>query len=197
LAFRSSNGLTKPEAGQPPQGDREQEDHHDAEPEVRRGEAPQRDRIGAVIPRRIALDRRHDTHRNADRERDDDRERGELERHRQLFEDQLAHRLLHPQRFAEVAAQHAFDPVQVANRQRLVQVHLLAQVRDHGRIAVLAGEHDGGIARQQLLQAEDQHRHEDQCRDDRRDAADEVGKHCGWPGSAGAGRVAYPRSGSS
>ena len=102
--------------------------------------------------------------------------RGELERHRELFHDELQHRLLHPQRLAEVALEHPFDPVQVADRQRIVEVHLLAQVRDDGRIAILAGEHDGGIARQQLLQAEDQHRHEDERRNDRRDAADEEGE---------------------
>ena len=54
--------------------------------------------------------------------------------------DQLAHRLLHAQRLAEVAVQHAADPVQVAHRQRLVEMQLLAQVRDHGRVALLAGE---------------------------------------------------------
>ena len=57
----------------------------------------------------------------------------------------------------------------VAHRQRLVEVHLLAQVRDHVRIALLARQHHRRIAGQQLLQPEDQHRDEEQRRDDRRE----------------------------
>ena len=79
------------------------------------------------------------------------------------------HRLLHAQRFAEIAAQHAAQPVEITDRQRLVEVQLLAQVRDDVGIAVLAGEHDSRIAGQELLQPEDQHRDEQQRRDDRRE----------------------------
>ena len=73
-------------------------------------------------------------------ERDDDRQRRELERYRELFEDQLAHRLLDAHRFAQIAFEHAARPIQVADRQRLIEVELLVQVRDHCRILVLAGE---------------------------------------------------------
>ena len=65
----------------------------------------------------------------------------------------------------------------VAHRQRLVEMHLRAQVRDDVRIALLAGEHHRRIAGQQLLQPEDQHRHEQQRRDDRREAPDEEVQH--------------------
>jgi hypothetical protein len=118
----------------------------------------------------------------------------------QLFEDELQHRLLHPQRLAEVAVQDALDPVQIADGKRFVEVHLLAEVRDDVRIAVFAGEDDRGVARQQLLQAEDQHRHEDQCRDDRADAANEVGEHLrgvcsvGFPASQSCDRSGHQRA---
>jgi len=56
--------------------------------------------------------------------------RGELQRDRQLLQHQLEHRLLYAQRLAEVAAQHAADPVEVADRQRLVEIELRAQRLD-------------------------------------------------------------------
>jgi hypothetical protein len=90
---------------------------------------------------------------------------------------EVEHRLLRPHRFAEVAAQHAADPVAVAHRQRIVEVQLLVQVGDDVRVALLAGEDDRRIAGQQLLQPEDQHRDEDQRRQDRRDALDEELDH--------------------
>jgi hypothetical protein len=52
--------------------------------------------------------------------------------------DQVQHRLLVAHRFAQVAVQHAGNPVGVAHRQRLVEVHLLLQVGDHLRVLVLA-----------------------------------------------------------
>ena len=63
---------------QPAEFDREQEDQHDAEPEVRRRDAPQREQIGAVVPRRALLHRRDDACGNADQEGDHDRHRRRL-----------------------------------------------------------------------------------------------------------------------
>ena len=150
---------------QPAELDREQEDQHDPEPEIRRRDAPQREQVGAIVPGRVLLHRRDDAGGNADQERDHDRHRGELHRHRQLLRDQLAHRHLDAQRLAEIAGQHALDPVDILNRDRLIELVLLADLRDHGGIALLAGHHQRRIARQQLLQREDQDRHEEQCRD--------------------------------
>ena len=155
---------------QPAELDREQEDQHDAEPEIRRRDAPQREQIGAIVPGRALLHRGDDAGGNADQERDHDRHRAELERHRQLLRDQLAHRHLDAQRLAEVARQHALDPVDVLHGDRLIEPVLLADLLDHGGIALLAGHHQRRIARQQMLQREDQHRHEEQCRDELRDA---------------------------
>jgi hypothetical protein len=106
---------------QPAEFDREQEDQHDAEPEIRRRDAPQREHVGAVVPGRALLHRRDDAGGNADQERDHDRHRGELDRHRQLLRDQLEHRHLDAQRLAEVARQHALDPVDVLHRDRLIE----------------------------------------------------------------------------
>ena len=110
---------------QPAEFDREQEDQHDAEPEIRRRDAPQREQIGAVVPGRALLHRRHDAGGDADQERDHDRHRRQLHCHRQLLRDQLAHRHLDAQRLAEVARQHALDPVDILHRDRLIEPVLL------------------------------------------------------------------------
>ena len=162
---------------QPAEFDREQEDQHDAEPEIRRRDAPQREQIGAIVPRRALLDRRDDAGGNADQERDHDRHRAELDRHRQFLRDQAQHRHLDAQRLAEIARQHALDPVDVLHRDRLIEVILRADLRDHGGIALLAGHHQRRIARQQMLQRKDQHRHEEQCRDQLQDALAEEIQH--------------------
>ena len=99
------------------------------------------------------------------RKRDHDRHRRQLHRHRQLLRDQLAHRHLDAHRLAEIAGQHALDPVDVLHRERLIEPVLLADLLDHLGIALLAGHDQRRIARQQLLQRKDQHRHEEQRRD--------------------------------
>ena len=162
---------------QPAKRHREQQDQHDAEPEIRRRQSPKRDDVRGVVPRGIALHRGHDPGRNADRERDDDRQERELERHRQLLEDELEHRLAQAHRFAQVSLYDAPYPVAVPHGQRIVEMELLVEVGHDAGIAVLAGEHQRRIAGQQLLQAEDQHRHEDERRHDRGDAADEERQH--------------------
>ena len=69
-------------------------------------------------------------------------------------------------RLAEIARQHALDPVDVLDRHRLIEPILLADLLDHFGIALLARHDQRGIAGQKLLQREDQHRHEEQCRDE-------------------------------
>ena len=59
--------------------------------------------IGAVVPGRALLHGGDDAGGNADQEGDDDRHRAELQRHRQLLRDQLAHRHLVAQELAEIA----------------------------------------------------------------------------------------------
>ncbi len=88
--------------------------------------------------------------------------------------------------------QHAADPVGVAHRQRLVQVQLGVQVGDHGRVLLLAGEDLRRVAGQQLLQPEDQHRHEDQRRHDLRQALGQVLEH---RRALASGRLMAPSSG--
>ncbi len=70
-------------------------------------QAPQREDVGRIVPHAVLLHRRDDAGGDADRERDDDRHRGELQRDRQLLQDEIAHRHLDAHRLAEIARQHA------------------------------------------------------------------------------------------
>src|SRR6516165_509060 len=53
----------------------------------------------------------------------------------------------------------------------------LTQKGDHRRVALLAGQSHRGIARQQLLQSENQQRHKEQGRQDERQPAQQEGRH--------------------
>ena len=88
---------------QPAELHRNQQDQHDAEPEIRDRQAGQRDDVGEIVEDRVLLDRRQDAHRHADREGEDHRHDGELDGDRQLFGDQLQNRLVGAQRDAEIA----------------------------------------------------------------------------------------------
>ena len=177
LARQSSDERHVARSRQPAELDREQEDQHDAEPEVRRRDAPQREQVGAVVPGGALLHRRDDAGGDADQERDDDRHAGELHRDRQLLRDQVEHRQLVAHGLAEITRQHALDPVDILHRHRLIEPVLLADLLDHGRVALLARHDQRRIARQQVLQRKDQHRHEEQCRDQLQQAPGEEVQH--------------------
>src|SRR5262249_3350217 len=155
---------------QPAEFDREQENQHDAEPEVRRRDAPERKQVGAIVPGGALLHGRHDAGGNADQEGDDDRPRSQLQGYRQLLRDQLAYWPLDRQGRAEGAGTPPPDPMGVLHWQGLVEPVLLAYLLDYGRIALLARHHQRRIAGQELLQREDQHRHEEERRHELGDA---------------------------
>src|SRR5207253_5959579 len=116
---------------------------------------------------------------------------------RQLLEDELEYGLLNALRLAQVAAKHAARPVEIAHRQRIVEVKLFVQMRNDGRIAVLTGKNHRGIAGQELLQPEDQERDEEERRNDRREALDEVVEHellCRHDRSIGKHLASSPRT---
>jgi hypothetical protein len=156
---------------------REQQDHQDAEPEVRRRQSPKREDIGRIVPCRAAADGRDHARGNADHQRDRESYQREFDGDRKLLQYQAGDRLLAAHRFAQVAMQYAADPVSIAHRQRLVEMQFGAQIGDDGRILLLARKDLCRIAGQQLLQPEDQHRDEHQRRQQRREPFDEVLDH--------------------
>ena len=79
---------------------------------------------------------------------------------------------------AEVPLQHIADPVEILHRQRPIEPQLGADLRQHLWVTtLLAGHHQRGIARHELLQAEHQDADQQQRRDDLRDARAEVPAH--------------------
>jgi hypothetical protein len=63
------------------------------------------------------------------------------------------------------------------DRDRLIELILLANLLDDGGIALLAGHHQCWIPGQKMLEREDQDRHEEQCRDQLQDALAEEVQH--------------------
>jgi hypothetical protein len=80
-----------------------------------------------------------------------------LQRHRKLLRDQNQHRFLEPHRLAQVAGEHAADPIEVLNMERLIEAVLSADLFEHSRVTLLASHGERRVTRQQLLQAEDDH----------------------------------------
>ena len=113
---------------QPAEFDREQEDQHDPEPEIRRRDAPQREQVGAVVPRRAFLHRRDDAGGNADQERDHDRHRPSWIVTGSFCAISSRTGTLMRKRLAEVAGQHALDPVKILHRDRTIEPVLLANL---------------------------------------------------------------------
>ena len=77
----------------------------------------------------------------------------------------------------------ALDPIDVLHRDRFIEMVLLADLLDDSGIAFLAGHDKRGIARQQMLQRENQDRHEKQRRDQLHQAPGEEAQH-GAPSNA-------------
>ncbi len=177
---------------QPAELDREEEDHHDAEPEVRHRQPGEPDDISPVVEQRALLHRRDDAGRDADEDGDGHRHRRQLQGDRQLRLDQLADGELQADGLAEIALQYPGDPVAVLHVDRLVQVIELAHIGDHLRIAVLARQRQGRVARQQQLQAEHHHRDDDQRRHADEDAPQDVGEHRVSPPGCGCWEAACP-----
>ena len=48
--------------------------------------------------------------------------------------------------------QHAFDPIKILQGQRLIEMILRTDLRNHSRVFILPSHDQSGIARQQMLQ---------------------------------------------
>ncbi len=151
------------------------------QPKIRNGQTPQRRHRRGVVDERAVLHCRHDTNRHTDRQRDHKGNCGQLAGDRQLFEHEIEHRPLDADGFTKIPRKDALDPEQIADRQRLVEMILLAQKGDHLRIAVFAGQCEGRIPGQELLQPEDQNRDEEQGGHDEREAAEQERGHPALP----------------
>ena len=158
----------EPRRGQDPEPDREDQDQHQAEPEVRHRQADEGRRAAQVVRHRAAPHRREHPEREPDRDRHEQAQERELERDRQAVDDRTADAEAGSRRRAEVAAHDVAQPDDVLDRDRLVEVVLRPDRRERLLAVVLAGERQGGVARQRAHAAEHEHARDEQ--DDQRGA---------------------------
>src|SRR5262249_34959361 len=97
--------------------------------------------IGCVVPDGVFLDGGDDACGNANHERNHDGHRAKLNCYRQLLQNEVENRDMNPHRLAKVAGEYALNPVEILDRNWSIEVILLTNLLDHGRIALFAG-HD-------------------------------------------------------
>ena len=73
--------------------------------------------------------------------------------------------------------QHLAEPVDILDGQRPIEPQLRADLRNRLWILILPGNDAGRIARHELLEQENQHADQQQCRDDLRKADAEQAAH--------------------
>ena len=142
---------------QPAQFHTEEQDHHNAEPEIRRGNAKQRHTIRDPIRRLITLDGGKNAGRHTDQHRNDEGHGGKLRGDRQLIQNKLAYWHTNAPGKAKIARQHIADPIEVLFVDRPIKPELRADLRQHLRVAAFFPCQDQRrIAGHELLQPEDQ-----------------------------------------
>ena len=138
--------------GQPAQMHRKQKYQHDAEPEIGRGNPDKTHHIDNGIQQAAFIDRAQNTKADTQCQSNQHGHAGKLQGHRQFRGDQFKDRCFEAHGFTEIAMQHAFDPVKILQGQRLIEMILRTDLRNHDRIFILPRHDQSGIARQQMLQ---------------------------------------------
>jgi hypothetical protein len=123
---------------------------------VRHGQAEQRNAGGSVVGCLPAPHGGDDAGRDPDQDADQERQAGELERQRDPGDDRLAHRQAAAVG-AEVAPESQAGPLDVLDGQRIVEPVLVADRREHLRVAVLGRVRERGIAGKRAHPGEDDH----------------------------------------
>ena len=151
-----------PAGRKPVEIDGEPDDHQQPEPEMRHGQADERDGRRRVVARLAAPDRGDHPRRDPDQDRHEHAEQRELEADRDARDDRVRDRQLSLVA-AEVAVQREPDPVAVLHGQRPVEEVLVAHGREHGGVAILGTERDRRITGNRADAQEDEHarQHED------------------------------------
>ena len=154
---------------------------HDREqrpqPEVRNRDADERQRHRAVVDGRAAPDGGDDAERQRNQHGDGHRRERQLRGRRHALENLLQHRLIVPQRHAEIAARQPLEKRSVLHEQRPVEAETLAELRDVLRRGAFAEHRLRGIAGNEVDERKDQRRHAEQHRDRQQQPADEVSMH--------------------
>ncbi len=160
-----------------PPVEREGEDEEHGEPEIRQRDAD----LGRAHHRRVGHAAPSGGGEKAGGEGDDDRQNegveGKGQGHRQTLANQLGNRDFIGVGEAEIALQHARDPVQVAHRGGGIQAELVTE-RGDGFLARVQAQHvGGGIARHDLDHGEDHEARHDETEGERDQASEEIACH--------------------
>ncbi len=132
----------------------EQQDQQDAEPEIRHRDADLRHAHRGDIARLAAARGGEHAGRNRDRGREHDRQQSERQAHQHALSEQLAHRHAVGVARAEIAAQQAEHPGEIAVPDRQIEAELVAQRGQRVGLRARAEDDLRGIAGQHLQHQE-------------------------------------------
>ena len=125
------------------------------------------------------MHRADDAERNADRGGKQQRQAGEPRGDRNPRQDLVERGLLGHIGIAEIAAQQPADPVQILQRDRLIEAEFLLQMRLVGGIDIAGGvkQDIDDVAGHDTQQHEDDDRDPEQGHEHQGDAPHDIGKH--------------------
>ena len=164
-----------PDRTRDPVEHREEEvDQDEAEPEI--GNRPGEHAIAEQQPVEDALapHRRPDADRNPDHHRPDAGQDDQFQRRRQTLRDIREHALRCPPGGAEIAVRHPVHVNEVLLEQRAIEPQVVTYLGDPVGGRKLAREQVGGIAGQQPDQEKDDHRDDDELRDEKHQAPADI-----------------------
>ena len=152
----------EPRGRQPPQRHPEEQDEHDAEPEVRQRLAEHGERHARDVVARAAAHRGEDAEGDADGHGDEHGHERELDGRGQALEHDGEGGGAVLEGLAEVAAHHAPEKEAVLHDERLAQPELTVEGLDGGLGGALGQEHPRGVAGEDAEDHEDEDGHAEQ-----------------------------------
>ena len=166
--------------GRPAPPNRWEHHHHRAHPKAWHGQQQDREGTRCQVARRVLAHRRINADRQCDHQADRQRHRAEFEGHRQAVQHFMQHRRRMPERVAQVALQDGSEPAEVLLGHRPVQaqgLHQLFAAALVGADVVLAQHQVDHVTRNHPDRHEDNEAGNQQCRDQRQQAAQHISAH--------------------
>ena len=132
-----------------------------------------------VVEPGVLPDRREDAGGHRDQDAEEHGEEGELEAHREAPQDLVEHRLLGPERHAQVSLHRVAEVGEVLAIEGPVEAHHLLELRLVAGVALLAHHEGHDVAGQQPDDGEDEQGDEEQRRQQQHQPAEHVAGHQG------------------
>ena len=163
--------------GKPLELEREDIGQHITDDEDGHGEAEDGEAHDAAIDPASGLPGGEDADRHGDEDGKEQREHHERERRLEALTDELRHRHSREHRRAEIPLQDTPRPFAEAFQERAIEPERRSDSLDVFRRRLIAGDDDGGIARRDVEQAEDEQGNDPHDRDRRYDAPNDEAEH--------------------